>query len=68
VGHHGHQTSATQCYLYSFQGAPVCLGKVYRPFETIAGLRGWVQGIDAAANTGLESMVPEPNIPVLLTP
>jgi hypothetical protein len=44
--------SVTRCYLYSFQGAPVCPVKVYGPLETIDGVRGWVQGVDAAGNTG----------------
>jgi hypothetical protein len=64
----GTALSATQCYLYSFQGAPVCPAKVYGPFETIDGVRGWVQGIDAAGNTGLEVDGTGTNIPVLLMP
>jgi hypothetical protein len=46
----------------------VCPVKVYGPFETIDGVRGWVQGIDAAGNTGLEVDGAGTNIPVLLTP
>ena len=62
---HGHR-AVRQAVL--FQGAPVCPAKVCRPFETIDGVRGWVQGIDAAGNTGLEVDGTGTNIPVLLTP